>query len=128
MPQLSEVVTFSKRRESRKGRIVPWEEFEPLLNQLRQAADCNQDYAMRLIGYGGGTMINAWRKEVGVPILAINSIKWVLHDLKIDPSRPEPIKQFSYSDLLIILSALARDHENNRSLISHVAKEIAKYD
>ncbi len=125
-PQLSEVV--SKRVQSRKERIVPWTEFEPFLNQLRQALDCSNDDAMRTIGYGGSTIVAGW-KRAGVPIRALNAIRYVLHDLKIplEEKRPEVVKQFSYDDLLIILSALAKEREQNRGLIAAVAKEIATY-
>lgn len=129
MPQLSEVVTFSKRAQSRKERIVPWAEFEPFLNQLRQALGCNNDDAMRTVGYGGGTTIAAWKRD-GVPILALNAIRYVLHDLQIplEEKKSAVVRQFSRYDLLMILSALAKEPEQNSTLITSIAKEIAAYD
>lgn len=53
MPQLSEIVNISKRRESRKERVVQWLEFEPLFNQLRTTTNSSAEEVMRLCGYSG---------------------------------------------------------------------------
>lgn len=127
MNQLADVVTFSKRRESRKERVIPWNEFEPYLNQLRTQSNCSIDEAMRICGYSGGTMLSQWRQQ-GAPILALNAIRWVLHDLQIPAPAAKAEKQFAYGDLLTILGALAQAPTQDRGLIAIVAKEIAKYD
>lgn len=62
---------------------VPFEEFEALITQLRNLNnDCSQSEAMRLIGYEGST-IAGWRNSNKVPIVAMNAINWVLHQIGI---------------------------------------------
>lgn len=125
MPQLADVVTFSKRKESRKERVIPWADFEPLLSQLRQAADCNQEEAMRLIGYGGGTMINTWKKE-GAPILAVNALRYILADLNV-PQEKKVEKQFSFDELTALFAALQGWHVEDdvkRALTKKIAREM----
>lgn len=130
MNKLSEVVHISKRRESRKGRVVPLAEFEPYFNQLRTALDASQDEAGRHMGYGGGSMFSTWREE-GVPIVALNAIRWCLLDLKqevIAPVRPTP-RQFTFDELTDLFDAV-RDRplpeDARRAIIKKLAAELAR--
>lgn len=125
MPQLADIVTFSKRKESRKERLGPWSEFEPLFSQLRQATNSSNDEVMKLIGYSGATMLSAWKKE-GVPTLAFFSAKYHLHDLKVETKR-EVIKQFTFDELTGLFAALnywTLPEEARRGLIKKIAKEL----
>ncbi len=128
MPQLSEVVTISKRRESRRERLVPWSEFEPLLSRLRQALDASQNEACQYVGYSGGTMITTWRNE-GVPIVAVNAFKWALHDLGQPALAPKAPRVFTPDELGNLLNAVlgnpVRDAER-AALIAKIAGELAR--
>lgn len=60
---------------------LTFDEFEPLLNELRKITNTTQSEAMSLIGYEGST-VAGWRKENYVPLVAIHAIKWILHTTK----------------------------------------------
>jgi hypothetical protein len=131
MPQLSEIVHISKRRESRKDRVVPWAEFEPYLNQLRVALNSTtQDDTFRHVGYGGGSMVSSWRRD-GAPVVALNAFRWALHELGQAPkagTAPRP-SAFTTDDLGHLLSATLgnppRDAER-AALVRKIAAELAR--
>ena len=125
MPQLADIATFSKRKASRKERIVPWLDFEPYLNQLRTKASCTTTEALQLIGYGGATQLSNWRRE-GVPLIALNAIRYILHDMNIEVERPA-VKQFTFDELTGLFAALQSwtlPDDTRKALVKRVAREI----
>lgn len=121
MAQLADIVTFKRGRNT-----VPWEEFNALLHQAIQATNSNQTQVMQTAGYSD-SVISAWRKANAAPLCAKYTILGLLAELRVKVEQ-RVVKQFSYDDLLVLLSALAKDREQNRGLIATVAKEIASYD
>jgi hypothetical protein len=122
MVALAEVVTIKRQHVS-----VPFEEVEPLVNQALQATNASVSELAATLGYSPSVLVD-WRKTGKVPLRAKYALLGLLSELRVKIERPVE-KQFSYADLLAILTALAKDHDpNNRGLIAHIAKEIAKYD
>lgn len=117
----------SARSESRKERCVPWAEFEPLLNQIRNHYDCNLNEALRAIGYAGGTMLSDWRKANMIPQLAVNAAQGFLGELRV-PKALIKIRQFELEELgeLLELTLRATEGDVKRRYIAKLAKLIAE--
>ena len=114
------------KRERRQS--VPLSEIEPLINQLRTAMNCNMDEALRLIGYAGGSHYSEWKQKNVVPVLAMNAIKWVLHDLHQEPVRKTETN-FNFdelTDLFAALRGLPIGDKEKRALLKKVAAAIVQ--
>lgn len=84
---------------------------------------------MQYLGYAGGTHGSAWRKEDEVPILAMNAIKWVLHEAGTSPVVPKAVRHFTH-DEIAQLFALAMGYiipeAERKALIGKLAGELAR--
>lgn len=111
----------------RDRQLVPFSDFEPLFNTIRAALECNQDETMKAIGYNG-TTLSSWRNDDAVPQVALNSARWVLHDLQMPQPTPKPASQFTLdelTDLLLAIRGTKLDAETKTRLITKIAKAIA---
>lgn len=74
-------------------------------------------------------MVSTWRSE-GVPVIAVNAFKWVLHDLKQEvPPTARPRSVFTPDELGHMLNAVlgnpVRDAER-AALVKKIAAELAR--
>jgi len=107
MPTLGEVATVTELRRPRKDRserLMPWAEYEPLYNQLRNNSS-SQDETMRLIGYAGGTHVAEWKK-LGVPTVAVYATKWRLQELRAAPVVEKKQVRFSFEEAADLFAAV----------------------
>ena len=119
-----------RKKRSERGDFVKWAEFEPFYNQLRTATGtATQTDMAKAIGYNG-SCFSTWKNDDIVPIVAFNSIRWVLHEMKLPaPPKPEPKGvAFDFEELAVLFSAV-RDmpvHEVARKpLLGKIAKGLA---
>lgn len=126
--KMADVVQIKKAR-TRAGRVVSWSELEPLLSQLRQKLGCSKQEAMQYLGYAGGSHLDAWRKLDEVPILAMNSIKWVLHEAGVAPVAPKAVPHFTHDEMAQMF-ALAMGYiipeAERKALLGKLAGELAR--
>lgn len=123
--KMAEVINIKRKYGSGS---VPWHEFEPMLNQLRNKLDCNQQEALQYMGYAGATHLNEWRKKGSVPILAVNSIKWILSEAGIAAERPI-VRQFSPDELALLFglaNGFSVPDDKRRAIIGKLAMELAR--
>ena len=112
-------------RKSRVRASVPWTDFEATLTQAVQATATNQTQVMETVGYSD-SVVAAWRNADSAPLCAKYSLLGLLAALHVEAQRA-PERPYSYSDLLDILGALAREPEPKRHLIAVTARLIADY-
>jgi hypothetical protein len=121
--QMADIVSI-KPTKSRS--LAPFEEFEALFSQLRQALNITANAeAMAYIGYAGGSNLSDWRKKGQVPAVAVNALKGVLADLRVAP-QARIVRQFSLDELAVIFTAIMRSDLPERGpLLAKLAKELA---
>lgn len=121
-----------RKKRAERGDFVPWSEFEPYFNQLRTAAgESSQVDVAKIIGYNG-SIFSHWKTEDVVPIVAFNSIRWVLHELKMPKPEPKPAKEqamtFDFEELAVLFSAV-RDmpvsEVARKALLGKIAKGLS---
>lgn len=124
----SKVTPLYKKRPKLERNWVAFSEFEPYYNQLRTSTNASQDECLRLIGYAGGSHLGEWRKSNSVPALAINAIRWILHEMQIpQPDKPanEPTVTFEFDELADLFAAvrgLPVSDEARKALVRKIAK------
>lgn len=122
--EMAEVHKLDTSKKRGRGNLITWNEFEPLLSQLRQLLNCNNEEAMQHVGYAGGTHVATWRKSNEVPILAKNAICWLIQECRATPKVKESIG-FSHVELSHIFAALNNitiSEEQRKKLINKTAR------
>ena len=107
--------------------FLPLEEFEPLLNKLRELTNCSLNEALRAVGYAGGTHWSDWQRKKTVPLLAMNAIKWVLYDYARIDSGPSKTSFTldEQTDVLLLMRGFPIKEENRRAIIKKIAAALA---
>lgn len=114
-------------RKRNAHQIAPLSEFEPLLSQLRQALDCNNNEAMEHIGYAGASHLSEWRRTGQAATLGINAAKGVLAELGHTPVIPKATSPFTIeemSQLFALCIGVALPKEQLAPLMRKLAREM----
>ena len=128
-------ISHTHHRAPARRQTVPWQEFQLLLDRAVETTFASVTQVMRTIGYSD-SVCAAWRNNDAAPLCAKYSLLGLLAELSTTDAAIEQAvevkltaiaRPFSYSDLISILSALARSPDPDRALIALVAKQIAEY-
>jgi hypothetical protein len=132
-----------KKKTKTRSRIetgvgVPWSEFEPYFNHLRDKTGESQEKCCQMIGYAGGTHIISWKKNNIVPRVAIYAVRFVLEELIAqelhaddDDASPEQKAKLEFSvdelaDIFSVIRNSSLSDEYRKALLRKLALFMAE--
>ena len=120
----------TKVRTKKSRPTVSWEHFERVLSEAMTLLGANQTQTMLAAGFSS-SVASSWHKEGKAPVYAYNALRGLIAD-HTEVAGPAPVMvkqfQFSYDDLIQLLTAVARAQPNSGALLAIIANEIAHYD